>query len=124
MGSMSAYITREGDWLILSAPAEATTRLRKMSGVVWDQGRRKYIIKKPNATILTSLQNMLPGLVVHRDAEKLIKEVTLKKEEINSLKEANWSNVEPRQPMPLKEGVTPFQHQKAAYEVACRILGL
>lgn len=121
---MSAYLTRENDWLILSVPADKTTMMRRMTWATWDQARRKYIIKKPNSTIYNTLQNVLPDLVVHRDVEELIKEVALKKEETNNLKDAGWDNIEPRQPLPLKEGVTPFQHQRAAYEVACRILGL
>lgn len=121
---MSAYMTREGDWLLLSVPSIHLNQVRKMAGLTWDHDRKKFIIKKPNATIFTSIKNVVPDLVIHADVEPLIKEITIKKEAINNMKEAGWDSIEPRQPMPLKEGIVPFQHQKAGYEIACRILGL
>lgn len=121
---MSAYLTRENEWLLLSVPAEKAVVMRRQTWAHWDPGRRKYIIKKPNATIFTSIQNLFPDLVVHRDVEELITAITLKKEELTNLKDSGWENIVPRQPLPLKEGIVPYRHQQAAYEIACRILGI
>lgn len=121
---MAAYMTREGNWLILSVPQNQDHILKRATWAIWDRERRKWVVKKPNATIYTSIVNTVPNLVVHNDVKELIEEITIKKEAINSIKESGWGSVEPQQPLPLKEGVKPFQHQRAGYEIACRILGL
>lgn len=114
---MSAYLTRDGDWLVLSVPYESQKLARGITAGAWDPERRKWIYKKPNATIFAQIKNGIPNLTIHEDVSAFIGALTLKAEANRNMTELTWEGTQPLYPMPLKANIKPFDHQVVAYNL-------
>lgn len=78
----------------------------------------------PRPENVSVLKAKIPNLVVFPEVMPLILHQSQKEQAVAAEKDIPWQEAKPIEPMPLRAGVVPFQHQTAAYNVTCQILGV
>ena len=116
-------LTIEGEHLLLTqlTPLEQN-KARAIQCRSWDRGHRGWTFPI-RADVIKELEATL-GVTVPPEAKSQARETESREAGVREAKLQGWENVRVTEPMPLKQGIVPFEHQKLAYEISCNLLGV
>ena len=112
---MAAEVTLLGDKLKLSCPFGQRNMAKMVMGYEWSELHKGWLYPAEQ-TVLDDLMDIFSGgIVVSKDAIKFCEDRST----------PQWSGAvtEPVEPMPLKAGINPYQHQVVAYNMALKAFG-
>lgn len=95
--------------------------VKSVLGAQWDPQARCWTFPMRPETVI-ELHKKLPGLVLSDEVKREARRIYDLEKQIAEQKKQGWEGASPLATMPVK--VKPFQHQVAAYNMACQLLGL
>ncbi len=99
---------------------------KSVLGAQWDPQARCWTFPM-RPEIVIELNKKLPGLVLSDEVKREARRIYDLERQIAEQKKHGWEGVTPLEPMPVivrVEPYRPFQHQVAAYNMACQLLGI
>ena len=95
--------------------------VKTVLGAQWDPQAKCWTYPM-RPEIVIELNKKLPGLVLSDEVKREARRIYDLEKQIAEQKKLGWEGASPLAVMPVK--VKPFQHQVAAYNMACQLLGL
>lgn len=109
--------------ILLSIDGRLKFIAEAIPGRSWDAGSRCWQIP-PLPGNVAALKSKIHNLVIDPTVTSLIAEHSQRLLQVSREKDIPWQEAVPIEPLPLKDGIIPYQHQVAAYNVGGSILGV
>ena len=107
--------------IALYARYEDRELCKQIDGRVWNKPEKHWEYPlRPE--VLAAMRRTFPGLIIAPEVTRAVAAVELREVVVAQVKEAGWEKARPDEPMPVRS--KPFQHQVAAYQCACQLLGI
>ena len=112
---MAAEVTLLDDKLKLSCPFAQRNMAKLVNGYEWSELYKGWLYPAEQVVLEELMDVFGSGITISKEAIKYCEDHSL----------PDWSGIEtePVEPMPLKAGINPYQHQVIAYNLALKAFG-
>ena len=116
-----AKLTLHENKIALHSRFEDREAAKRVTGREWNKIHKVWLYPV-RAEVLNELTQSFPGLEVSPKVSEAVLQVAMREQATAKIKADGWENATATEPLPVM--VKPFLHQVAAYEIACKILGI
>lgn len=111
-----------GDKLYFTFPysTQGVERVKTIPGRVFNRDLKLWELPLSLSTI-EEVTAKFPGTNIHEELFPMIQKEKEQRKAITQMKADGWSKAKPLYPMPLKQGITPFNHQILAFNIGINL---
>lgn len=121
--SSDPYLYVDGGKLLLNIDRRLKFIVEMIPGRTWDAPSGCWRIP-PRPENLSLLKSKVTNLQVLPGVLEMIMRQAQQAQVVAKEKDVPWQESQPLEPMPLRKGVKPFQHQISAYNIVGSVLGI